>query len=193
MERWVGRHLPSLRHERRVVQLALQLFVLTDDHHRLDTEDALLLAIGAVVHDVGRSVDAKRHPMIGAEMLQKDKHLPLDDRQRRQLAYLTRYHRGAVPKAGYDEILKPGDSRKTMRRLLALLRAADTLDHRQSASPHVNMSLSGRKLVIEVLADEVSPQARKAFSRRKKFRLLEETLDCKVEVRILERAVRAGK
>lgn len=192
-ERWVGRHLHSLKHERRVFRLAMELFKLTKGHHGLEREHALLLAVGALVHDVGRSVDDKRHPMIGAELLLNDESLPLTDRQRRQVAYLTRYHRGAVPKAGYDDILKTGDSRKAMRRVMGLLRAADTLDHRRLPSPHVAAKFSGGKLLLEVEVDEATPQARKAFSRRKKFRLLEETLGCKVEVRVSERAVRAGR
>jgi hypothetical protein len=108
--------------------------------------------------------------------------LPLSARQRRAVAYLTRYHRGAVPRAGFDEFLRRGDRRKSLLAILALLRAADALDNRQLHPPTLALALKGRKLSINCFVESDVNRARKAFRRRKKFRLLEELLDVKVEV-----------
>lgn len=191
-ERWVVRRLGKIGHERRVTAIATTLFDLLSESHALDASHRRLLRLSAIVHDVGRQIDDRDHPTIGAQMLLKDTTLPLTAQDRRKLAYLTRYHRGAVPEAGYDEILENGDSRKTMRCILALLRAADTLDNRNIRPPRIVVALKGRKLRVTCFIEEDCNKARRAFTRRKKFLLLEELLDCKVEVQIkLAEAVEA--
>lgn len=184
-ERWVQRRLGKIGHERRVTAIATTLFDLLNDMHGLSTVPfRKLLRMGCIVHDVGRQVEDRRHPAIGAAMIEKDTFLPLNAQDRRRLAYLTRYHRGAVPEIGFDGILRPGDSRKAMRRLLALLRAADTLDNRNIAPPRIVIARKGRKVRFTCFIDTDHTKAKRVFNRRKKFRLLEDLLDCRIEVQI---------
>jgi exopolyphosphatase/guanosine-5'-triphosphate,3'-diphosphate pyrophosphatase len=191
-QRWVQRRLGKIGHERRVCAIATTMFDLMQEWHALESADRRLLRLAALVHDVGRSIDNRRHPALGAEMIMEDAHLPVNRQERRRLAYLTRYHRGAVPQVGFDGILRSGDSRKTMRRILALLRAADTLDNRNITPPRLVIALKGRKLRVTCFIEEDCSKARRVFARRKKFRLLEDLLDCKVEVQIkLAQAVQA--
>lgn len=184
IERWVQRRLGRIDHERRVVGIAETLFQLTRDLHELGFAELRLLRLGSLVHDVGRRISDKRHPEIGANMLATDRFLPLNDSERRALAYFTRYHRGAVPELGFDGILEAGDGRKRLQVLIALLRAADSLDNRQLSPPRLVFAMRGRRLEIICYLDDVSPKARRVYRRRKKFRLLEELLDCKVDVYI---------
>lgn len=201
IERWTQRHLRRLDHERRVARAALALFDLTRRLHGLGPEERLLLRLGAFVHDVGRSIDDKRHPIEGAKMLLDDTSLPLNVVDRRRLAYLTRYHRGAVPEVAYDDILRQGDGRRKMRLILALLRAADTLDNRQLTPPRLAFELvspskakgkSGENGQVRIICEPTddSPKARRTVTRRKKFRLLEESLDVRVQVDVKEPAPR---
>lgn len=191
-ERWAQRRLGRIGHERRVTAIASILFDLTQDLHDLAASHRRLLRLAAIVHDVGRSVEDRRHPAIGAEMIQEDATLPISNQDRRRLAYLTRYHRGAVPEVGFDGILRDGDSRKAMRRILAVLRAADTLDNRNLTPPRIIMSLRGRKLDVTCFIEDDCAKSRRAFSKRKKFRLLEDLLDCKIDIQIkLAEAVEA--
>jgi len=183
-QRWVQRRLRRIGHERRVTAIATTMFDLMRELHGMGGPQRRVLRLATMLHDVGRCVDNRRHPALGAEMILEDEHLPVNDRDRRRLAYLTRYHRGAVPESGFETILQAGDARKTMRRLLALLRAADTLDNRNIAPPRIVMSLKGRKLRVTCYIEEDCAKAKRVFARRKKFRLLEELLDCKVEVQI---------
>ena len=183
-ERWVQRRLGKIGHERRVTAIATTLFDLLDDLHDLSSAHRRLLRLGCVVHDVGRQVEERRHPAIGAEMIKNDTWLPLNAQDRRRLCYLTRYHRGAVPEVGFDGILLSGDSRKAMRRILALLRAADTLDNRNITPPRIVIARKGRKIRVTCFIETDCAKSKRVFSRRKKFRLLEDLLDCKVEVEI---------
>src|SRR5687768_4927228 len=111
VERWVARHLNgTVRHERRVAAIASQLFDLTRNLHGLSLAERRLLRLGALVHDVGRCVSKQDHPAEGACMLLDDTTLPLTPVERRALAYLTQYHRGQVPTARGDAILRRGDA-----------------------------------------------------------------------------------
>jgi len=186
VERWVHRRLGRIDHERRVVTIAETLFKLTRHLHDFGTSDLRLLRLGCLVHDVGRRLSDKRHPTLGARLIAADRFLPLTDPERRALIYFTRYHRGAVPPVGFDEILSSGDGRKRLRTLIAILRAADGLDNRQLAPPKITFTMRGRRLQVICHLDDVSSKAKRVFRRRKKFRMLEELLGCSVDVQIEE-------
>ncbi len=186
--RWVHRRLSCVRHEARVLTIADELFELLRPHHHLDRFERRMLRLGAMVHDIGRAVNDRRHPHIGCEMLLVDRGLPLSDVERRCLAYLTRYHRGAVPEIGFDDVLRSGDPRRSMRIVLALLRAADSLDGRQHDEPQVRIKLREGKLKVRCHLSTDCRRARKFFSRRKKFRLLEELLGVKVDLAVRDNA-----
>jgi len=181
-QRWAQRRLGRIDHELRVIEIASALFDLTAEHHNLGVAERRLLLLGAALHDVGRKVDDKRHPTIGARMILAGSSLPLTSSERRCIAYLTRYHRGAVPQIGYDDILSPSDGRKRMRAVLALLRAADALDSRQMKPPGLVFALAGKRLTINCYLDDATIKSRRFFKRRKKFRLLEDVLGIRVDL-----------
>lgn len=182
LSRWADRHLRGVDHERRVANNATRLFELTSSFHGLNTEDLRLLQMAAMVHDVGRSVDDEEHPEHGARMVRQEPHLPLTGGERRWLAYLTRYHRGRVPESRRDEVLRRKDDHHRLRLLLALLRAADALDSRSTETPRLRFQLDGRRVRITCYLEHDTPKARRVYTRRKKFRLLEQLLNCRVEV-----------
>jgi exopolyphosphatase/pppGpp-phosphohydrolase len=181
---WAGRRVGNIEHERRVMQIAGALFDLTRDLHGLGRTDRRLLCAAALLHDVGRSVDAAEHERIGAEMVLSDPRLRLPVDTRRQLAYLTLYHRGAVPELARDEILSAADDRRGLRKILGLLRAADTLDSRSTDPPRLLMMRRDRQIKICCNVLNRLEKARKVFCRAKKYRLLEQTIRCAVEIEV---------
>jgi exopolyphosphatase/pppGpp-phosphohydrolase len=183
LEAWVLKHLRRIDHEWRVTRIALALFDLLRRRHKLNQRARGLLALAAMAHDVGRSVDTRTHPRQGAKMILRNKDLPLGQTARRRLAYLTLYHRGPVPKAGQDGVLGPREDFASMRLVLALLRVADALDSRRAEPPSLRFTHRGRRLRVHCHFRDSAPRARKIY-RRKKFRLLERLLSCKVELRI---------
>ncbi len=182
LQRWVHRRLGCLDHERRVADIADTLFVLTRPRHGLGASHRRVIAMAAIVHDVGRGECDDGHEIAGQRMIEREESLPLTSAERRALAYLTRYHRGSVPQAGGDRILAESDDHDGLRLTLALLRAADALDSRSMQSPRLVFAIRGRTLRIGCYLEEDSAKARKLYSRRKKFRLLEELLGCRVEI-----------
>ena len=188
-QRWVRRALGRVEHELRVAEISATLFDITAPLHRLDRgRDAHLLHLASLLHDIGRSVDDANHPAEGAAMILADSGLSLSPAERRALAYLTLYHRGDVPAAGDDDVLHPDDDHATLRTALALLRCADALDSRSLESPRLVIALAGEgrrpELRITCYVRTDSEKVRRAYGRRKKFRLLEEVLGCDVSVEV---------
>lgn len=184
LESWAHNHLGNTAHERRVAQIAGAMFDLTRDLHELDEQAQWMLIAAALVHDSGRGIDSEDHARSGAEALLDDSTLRLSPPTRRSLAYLTLYHRGSVPECGKDEILCEGDDCSALFKVLALLRASDTLDSRSIDPPRLLLARRGTHLQISCYFREPSERAHKAFCRPKKYRLLEETLNCTVKVSV---------
>ena len=184
LRQWAAGHMGNIDHERRVGAVARALVQATLPLHALSTRDVYLLQMAAIVHDVGRSIEQKRHAAIGAKMILNDSQLPLKKRHRRALAFLTYHHRGPVPEPGGERFLRSADDTMGLRLLLGFLRAADALDSRRLPSPRLGFQLRGRCLRVTCRLGRDSSEARQVFSRRKKFRLLEEMLGCKVQLSV---------
>lgn len=195
LERWTLRRLGSVDHERRVVELATDLFDITRPLHGLEPQDLRLLRWAATVHDIGRSVCDATHPEEGARLIRRERGLPLSAAERRQLTYLTLYHRGKVPTPGKDGILSASDDADRALRVLALLRAADGLDNRslrrsRGCVPHIVFGLTHRSaerptLQVKCYGDEWSRKAIQVYGRRKKFKLLEALLNVRVNPQLV--------
>jgi exopolyphosphatase/pppGpp-phosphohydrolase len=180
---WVSRRLDQgIEHEQRVVRVATTLFDLTADLHQLNFAARNLLRAAALVHDVGRCVDKADHPVIGARMLLADRSLPIGRVDRRALAFLTLYHRDELPRPGDEALVHNEDDRDNLRKLLALLRAADALDSRSLESPQLVFGRKKRRVHVACYLRDITGKARRVYLRRKKFRLMEEELACTVEV-----------
>ena len=184
LETWVRKRLDSTDHERSVAQIAGAMFDLTQEMHDLSRRARWTLIAAALAHDVGKGIDREDHARAGADALLNDPSLPLSSTVRRWLAYLTLYHRGRVHEPNEHEILRDGDDAEGLLKVLALLRASDTLDSRSIEPPRLLLIRRDRQIQIRCFLREYDERAHKAFCRRKKYRLLEQTLDCTVDVQI---------
>jgi exopolyphosphatase/guanosine-5'-triphosphate,3'-diphosphate pyrophosphatase len=184
LQRWVIRKLGRMDHEWRVLRNAIALFDLLHGRHKLNRRARELLALAAIVHDVGRSIDRQTHPKQGARLILNNDDLPLSKAMRSRLAYLTLHHRGPVPTDGENSILLPGEDVWNLRMLLALLRAADALDSRRLEPPVLRFMRRGKRVRIDCRVKRALNKAKRIFSRRKKFKLLGKMAGCKIEMRI---------
>jgi exopolyphosphatase/guanosine-5'-triphosphate,3'-diphosphate pyrophosphatase len=184
LESWAARFLGDTAHERRVAQISGAMFDLLTDLHKLDRRAQWALTAAALIHDVGRGIDADDHANAGAGAILKDPSLRLSDPERRSLAYLTLHHRGSVPELGHDQILRDEDDRPGLYKALGLLRAADTLDSRSIDPPRLLLARRSTHLQICCYLREACQRAEKSFCRRKKYRLLEEAVGCTVDVTV---------
>jgi len=119
------------RHAEHVRELSILLFDKLQPIHHLPAESRVLLEAGALLHDTGHMISHRGHHKHG-EYLAMNGDIPgLEGRDRAVVAALVRYHNRKSEPAGHHAAyssLNNNDKRIT-RRLAAVLRIAEALDH----------------------------------------------------------------
>lgn len=136
----------ELGHAHQVTRLALDLFDQLQSVHGLGEETRRWLLYAGILHDIGWLEGAEGHHKASQRMIESARSLPFGRRERRMVACIARYHRGAPPKkrhSPYGDL--PAEDRAVVSRLAAILRVADGLDR------------SHRNVVLQ-LAAEVRPR-----------------------------------
>lgn len=120
-----------------VERLSLSLFDQLADMHHLDARDRTLLAAAAVLHDVGRHIDDRKHHKHSYYLISQSEIFGLSKAEVGIVAQVARYHRKAEPRLkhpAYAALAVP--DRDRVDRLSALLRVADALDRQHKSKVH---------------------------------------------------------
>jgi exopolyphosphatase/guanosine-5'-triphosphate,3'-diphosphate pyrophosphatase len=141
-------------HGEQVRKLSRLLFHQLKDVHQLPDELAVVLAVAALLHDVGEVVNKRGHHKHSEYMIREGRIPGLESWQREIVAQLARCHR----KPAADARRSIGDSplakerRGQTRKLCALLRLADSLDyeHRQRVE-HIVCARHGDAIVLDLV------------------------------------------
>ena len=119
------------QHAEHVRELSIQLFDQLQPVHHMPAQSRVLLEAGALLHDIGHMISHRGHHKHG-EYLTLNGDIPgLEGRDRAIVAALVRYHNRKSEPAGHHTAyssLNNADKRIT-RRLAAILRIAEALDH----------------------------------------------------------------
>ena len=170
-------------HSRQDARLAVQLFDLTTDLHRLDDECRDLLYCAGLLHDIGYVEGYEAHHKTAYKLIIKADLPGLAERDRRIVANVARYHRGAQPileHQGYAAL--DTDDRGIVERLGAILRLADGLDRTHTdAVQGLEVCLDGDRLIV--LVDCPFGCEAEVAAGKKKGRWLGELFGLRVEVR----------
>jgi exopolyphosphatase/guanosine-5'-triphosphate,3'-diphosphate pyrophosphatase len=170
-------------HCRQDARLAVRLFDLTAGLHGLDDECRDLLHYAGLLHDIGYTEGYWGHHKTAYRLIVKADLPGLSDRERRIVANVARYHRGARPKDRHQGFaaLDPDDQEVVMI-LGALLRLADGLDRsHMDAVRGLDVWLDGDRLVV--LVDCPFGCSAELWAGEKKGRFLGEVLGLQVVVR----------
>jgi len=118
-------------HAEHVRELSVLLYDQLQPVHHLPAQSRVLLEAGALLHDIGHRVSHRAHHKHG-EYLSLNGDIPgLEGRDRAIVAALVRYHNRKSEPAGHHAAyssLNNADKR-IVRRLAAILRIAEALDH----------------------------------------------------------------
>lgn len=137
----------DMKHARHVAKLSSQLFEGTKDLHHLTEDDALLLEIAAILHEVGNQISPKSHELHSLYIVRHSEIFGLNDHNRLIVALITRYHRKATP-AIEHEIYRDLNTNDRIRvaKLSALIRIADALERTHSQRvENLSVELSSTK------------------------------------------------
>jgi len=119
------------RHAEHVRELSIQLFDELQPVHHLPAESRVLLEAGALLHDTGHMISHRGHHKHG-EYLALNGDIPgLESRNRTMVAALVRYHNRKSEPAGHHVAYSSlnNNDKRVARRLAAILRIAEALDH----------------------------------------------------------------
>ncbi|HEY3342237.1 MAG TPA: CHAD domain-containing protein, partial [Anaerolineae bacterium] len=131
-------------HAQHVAQLAVGLFDLFQPVHRLSTRARELLETGALLHNVGWSVDEPTHDLVGRDIIIASSLQAFDPTERAMLACMVAFHRKPVePDAEPLMQALSDEQRQQTLALSAILRVADGLDCSQTQTTQIERSESG--------------------------------------------------
>ena len=146
------------KHVEAVRQSALFIFDHLGRHHHLTKRHRLLLEMGAILHDIGKSIHLVKHPECGAALLAQMDLMGISSEEQHQLVIMLRYHESGEPKS-YDEDYKAlsKKARMAVSKLLAILQMANSLDfsHKQKLYD-LSAKLEGEAFVIRANTKENS-------------------------------------
>ncbi len=170
-------------HSRQDAKLAVRLFDLTAELHGLDDEYRDLLYYAGLLHDIGYVEGYWGHHKTAYRLIMQADLPGLTAREKRIVANVARYHRGARPRLKHKGFaaLDPAD-RERVTILGALLRLADGLDRGHTdAVQGLDARLEGDRLVLWV--DCPFGCGSEIWAGEKKGRFLGEVLGLQIQVR----------
>jgi exopolyphosphatase/guanosine-5'-triphosphate,3'-diphosphate pyrophosphatase len=172
-------------HGEHVRKLTRALFQQLRDVHQIPEDRGVLLEVAALLHDVGEVVNQRGHHKHSEYMIRWGRIPGLDDTGREMVALMARCHRkdAARVKALVNESPLPKDQRGQLRKLIAILRIADSLDsEHRSRVDHVVCTRMGNAIVLDLVVRD-GPSRDDAQLLRKADMMKEELgLDVRVTV-----------
>ena len=119
------------RHAEHVRELGIMLFDQLQAVHHLPAQSRVLLEAGALLHDVGHMVSHRGHHKHGEYLALNGDIVGLEGRDRAVVATLVRYHNRKSQPAGHHVAYSSlhNNDQRIARRLAAILRIAEALDH----------------------------------------------------------------
>ncbi len=142
------------RHSLQCARLAVRLFDLTPSVHGLGAREREWLEYAALLHDIGYSINYRNHHKHSYYLIHNATLDAFDPGEIAIVSHVARYHRGARPKAEHESFaaLKPWQQR-TVRKLTALLRVADSLDRTHASRvEEVYAAIRPKRVKLEVLS-----------------------------------------
>lgn len=164
-------------------RIALRLFDLLLEAHKLPEEARDVLHSAALLHDIGYCEGYGSHHKAAYRLIMEANLPALTRRERLLVANVARYHRGARPDSTHQGFsLLDADERNMVLLLGAILRLADGLDRSHcNAVRGIDVRSVGDRLVVFVDCPQgCEPEVQ---AGEKKGRLLAEVLGVRLEVR----------
>lgn len=116
-------------HAFQVCRIALQLYDGLKDLHGLGVEERRILQAGALLHDVGHSINSKAHHKHSRDIILRTSLPGFTPEAHTVVACVARYHRKAHPHPKHKLYGALGaEAQEITRKLAAIVRIADGLD-----------------------------------------------------------------
>jgi len=166
-----------------VAFLSSLLFEGLQEAHGLSSYDEELLLCAALLHDIGISVDYRKHHKHSRDLILKGSLPALTASEKDRVALLARYHRKAQPKTKHKVFGNLSwEEQGRVKKMAGLLRVADGLDRAHTSSvQHLDIQKE-RDGFWRVRLQGSGDLAYAAWGGQRKASLLEETLDIALKI-----------
>lgn len=143
-------------HAATVEKWSLLLFDKLARIHGLGERHRLLLKISAILHDIGKHVNLRKHYFYSYRLIISSDMMGFSEVEKHIIANVAFYHSKGVPSetdASFANLIP--NQKVTVSKLSAIIRLADAIDrsHRQKVS-HADAVLRGDELIITVTSSE---------------------------------------
>ncbi|HAR63329.1 MAG: hypothetical protein DKM50_10625 [Candidatus Margulisiibacteriota bacterium] len=119
----------SPQHAVQVSKIAVDIFLQLKNLHRLPLRYAFYLEMASLLHDIGLSVDVKKHHKHSYSLIINQNMNYFSRREQAIIAAVARYHRRALPSDHHEAIKYLSKFDKSLVvKLAAFIRVADGLD-----------------------------------------------------------------
>lgn len=173
----------SKKHINFVETVSLQLYDSTSKYNGLGARERLLLRVSAILHEIGKYVNARNHNDSALFLIKYAELIGLDKIELDTIGLVVRLYPLANPYS--DGFYATLDSKRKVlvSKLTAILRIADALDSsHKNKSDDIQMSMEDETLTIKIDTSEDMSFEKWSFDHRSK--LLEEVLGIKVKLKI---------
>ena len=168
------------KHALNVAKAAVQIFSALKQEHALDTREAMLLEIAAILHDIGRIINPSGHHKHGFYIIQNSEIFGLDGDDLKIVGNVVRYHRKSPPMPSHLSFVSlPRKERIVVMKLSAILRLAEALEssHGQQ-STEFNVKRKGDEMILQTEGSEDTTH--KWLRLKKKKAMFEEVFGLKI-------------
>ncbi len=169
-------------HAEQVCELSLSLFDQLQEPLDLDPQTRPLLEAAALLHDVGYHIAYERHHKHSYHLISYSDLPGFTNRERRIIAAIARYHRGALPKTRHEGMADlDKKDRKLVSRLGGILKLADGLD--RTRTQRVRDVVATREgAIVTIAANGDSRLGVELHGAMQKADLMERAFDVRVDV-----------
>ena len=169
-------------HSEHVTGLALKIFDLTGNLHKLGKTERLYLEAATLLHEVGGFVSHSQHHRHSYYIIRNAEMLGFTENEKEIIANVARYHRKSHPKAKHPDFAKLGlDDQQVVRKLAAILRVADGLDRSHTSSINdIELKQDGRNITFFLHGDSSNIEL-EIWGAESKKKLFEEVFEVTAE------------
>jgi CHAD domain-containing protein len=170
-------------HAHQVASLALELFDATHGLCGIPAEDRLVLEAGCLLHDVGFSLNPRRHAEVGAALIRREKIAGFSPAQLAGVAALVRLHPANLAFARARLLVKRLPDSRRILYAAALLRVADALDGcRLQDASITSVRATKRRIRVGVRCAQFPPNVAAARDRAAQWR---EAFPADIDIRLV--------
>lgn len=144
------KHDPS--HAESVEKISLLLFDRLIKIHGLGKRARLLLKVAAILHDIGKFINLRRHYFYSYRLIISSDILGFSEEEKAVMANIAYYHSKGIPSTNDANFaILPKEQRVPVAKLAAIMRLADAIDrsHKQKLSIE-DITVKSNELIISV-------------------------------------------